>query len=125
MCPRNGKNCLESCSEDDYDDADADGGDNGEEDFVHVNMYGEEIIQSSKLSPVHINFADVHWIKVTKIDEVFDIFDNIGYVQYVLVGGNTAHGKTAVAKVDIVNIIHTEYFIVNGHNLHYVPWGFP
>jgi hypothetical protein len=121
LCPRTGNNCPQSCSDDDYDDADAGGVDNGEEDFVHVNMYGEEIIQTSRLSPVHINFADAQWIKVTKMDEVFDIFDKIGYVQYVLVGGNTAHGKTAIAKVDIAHVIHTGYFIFTGNNLQDVP----
>jgi hypothetical protein len=104
ICPKSGKKCSESCSDNEYDYYD-DGDDNGEEDFVHVNMDGAEIIQPSKLSPIHINLKGVQWIKVTKMTEVFDIFDKIGDVPYVLVGGNTARGKSAIAKVGIVNII--------------------
>jgi hypothetical protein len=68
-------------------------------------MYGEEVIRQSKISPVHIHFEDAQWIKVTTMDTIFEIFDNIGYVQYVLVGGNTAHGKSVFTKVDIANMI--------------------
>ncbi|PNF35793.1 Xanthine dehydrogenase [Cryptotermes secundus] len=91
ICPMSGKKYSGSCSDYDYDDADA-SDDNGEEDFVHVNMDGAEIIQSSKHSSIHINLKDAHWIKVTKMNEVFEIFDKIGYAPYVLVGGNTARG---------------------------------
>jgi hypothetical protein len=109
MCPKSGKKCSGSCSDDDYEDADA-SDDNGEEDFVHVNMDGAEIIQSSKHSPIHINLKGAQWIKVTKMNEIFEIFDKIGYVAYVLIGGNTAHGKSTIANVDIVNIITYRMF---------------
>jgi hypothetical protein len=105
MCPKSGKKCPGSCSDDDYDDYDDAVDDNGEEDFVHVNTDGAEIIQSSKHSPIHINMKDVQWIKVTTMNELFEIFDKIGYVSYVLVGGNTARGKSGIAKIDFVNII--------------------
>jgi hypothetical protein len=109
MCPKSGKKCSGSCSDDDYDDADA-SDDGGEEDFVHVNMDGAEIIQSSKYSPIHINLKDAQWIKVTKMNEIFETFDKIGYVPYVLVGGNTARGKSTIAEVDIINIITYRIF---------------
>jgi hypothetical protein len=102
ICPKSGMTCSWNCHDDDDDDDD--GGDGGcggedsdgsnEEDFVHVNVHGAEISQSQKHFLIHLNFKNAQWIKVTKVDEIFKVFDEVGNVPYVLIGGNTAHGES-------------------------------
>jgi hypothetical protein len=87
--------CSWNCNDDDYDEDDSD--DTTEEDFVHVTMDGAEISQSSKLPCIHLYLENAQWFKVTKMNEIFEIFDKVGNVPYVLVGGNTAHGKSCIS----------------------------
>jgi len=109
ICPKNGKKCSGNCSDSDDGDNDNenDSDDSIEEDFVHVNTNGAEIIQSSVCCPVHLKLESAQWFKVTKMNEIFEIFDKIGNAPYILVGGNTAHGKfkTVHARVVSLNII--------------------
>jgi hypothetical protein len=93
ICPESGNTCSWNCSDCAAADDDSND-DSSEEDFVHVNVNGTEIIQSSKLSSIHLKFTSAQWFKVTEMNEIFNIFDNIGNVPYVLVGGNTARGKS-------------------------------
>ncbi|XP_021929641.1 indole-3-acetaldehyde oxidase-like [Zootermopsis nevadensis] len=87
-CPNSGMTCSWN-SNDDYGEDD---GDDSNEDFVHVNVHGAEIEQSPKLSRIHLNLKNAQWFKVTNTKEIFEIFDKVGNVPYVLVGGNTARG---------------------------------
>jgi len=72
-----------------------------------VNANGAEIIPTSVCCPIHLKLENAQWFKVTRMNEIFEIFDKVGNVPYILVGGNTAHGKfeTMHARVVNVNII--------------------
>ena len=106
ICPKNGKKCSGKCSDSDDGDNDNenDSDDSIEEDFVHVNTNGAEIIQSSLCSPVHLKFENAQWFKVTSMNEIFEIFDKVGNAPYILVGGNTAHGKFKTVHARLVNL---------------------
>nr|CAD7447547.1 unnamed protein product [Timema bartmani] len=43
--------------------------------------------------PVHILLDDAQWYRVSSVDEIFQVFAQIGEEPYQLVAGNTAHGK--------------------------------
>jgi hypothetical protein len=109
ICPKNEKKCSGNCSDNDDGDNDNknDSDDSIEEDFIHVNANGAEIIPTSVCCPIHLKLENAQWFKVTRMNEIFEIFDKVGNVPYILVGGNTAHGKfeTMHARVDNVNII--------------------
>nr|CAD7430764.1 unnamed protein product [Timema monikensis] len=42
--------------------------------------------------PVHILLVDAQWYRVSSVDEIFQVFTQIGEEPYQLVAGNTAHG---------------------------------
>nr|CAD7461029.1 unnamed protein product [Timema tahoe] len=42
--------------------------------------------------PVHILLDDAQWYRVSSVDEIFQVFAQIGEEPYQLVAGNTAHG---------------------------------
>jgi hypothetical protein len=48
------------------------------------------------------------WFKVTKVEEIFEIFDKVGDVSYRIVAGNTGQGKE--------HLIHPYLFIVCLHS---------
>lgn len=110
-CPNSGMTCSWN-SNDDYGEDD---GDDSNEDFVHVNVHGAEIEQSPKLSRIHLNLKNAQWFKVTNTKEIFEIFDKVGNVPYVLVGGNTARGKSQVlcGIIDTVSIITYDRYVFN------------
>jgi hypothetical protein len=82
-----------------------------------VDVNGTEIIQSSACCPIHLKFRSAQWFKVTRMNEIFEIFGKIGDAPYVLVGGNTARGKfhTVRASVISLNIVtyHTNVLLLH------------
>ena len=118
ICPKNGEKCSGKCSDSDDGDNDNenDSDDSFEEDFVYVNTNGAEIIQSSMCCPVHLNLESAQWFKVTRMNEIFEIFDKVGNAPYILVGGNTAHGKFKTVHASVVNLsiitYHTNVFLL-------------
>lgn len=51
------------------------------------------MIIPKEVSSIHLQLKGSQWFKVTKLEEIFDIFDKIGDVPYRLVAGNTGQGK--------------------------------
>jgi hypothetical protein len=105
ICP-NGKKCSGNCSDSDDGDNDNenDSDDSTEEDFIHVNANGAEIIPSSVRCPIHLKLESAQWFKVTSMNEIFEIFDKVGNAPYILVGGNTARGKFKTVHAGVVNL---------------------
>ena len=75
-CPKNGKPCMGQC------------GDNEE----HEECYIKDFVDYSNL-PLHLNLKDAEWYKVSKLQEIFEIFDKIKDTPYRIVAGNTGQGK--------------------------------
>ena len=89
-CKKTGKKCVSDCAHVHGDDEEC-----LEDDFVHVNEDGKEIIQYSKLSAIHLKLdSGAQWFKATQLSDIFEIFDKIGSTTtYMLVAGNTAQGE--------------------------------
>jgi hypothetical protein len=77
ICPKNGKRCS--------------GNYNNHEDYMSCN--GAEIIPRKFVSPIRLQLQGAQWFKVTKVAEIFEIFDRVGDVSYRIVAGNTGQGK--------------------------------
>ncbi|GFG40150.1 hypothetical protein Cfor_02488, partial [Coptotermes formosanus] len=73
ICPKSGKRCSGNCS--------------AHEDYMTCN--GAEIIPRKVVSPIHLQLQGAQWFKVTKVEEIFEIFDKVGDVSYRIVAGNT------------------------------------
>jgi len=58
-----------------------------------MNCNGPEFVPRQFVSPVHLRLQGAQWFKVTKVEEIFEIFDNVGDVSYRIVAGNTGQGK--------------------------------
>jgi hypothetical protein len=77
MCPKSGKRCSGDCSDHE----------------VYMSCNGTEIIPGQGISPIHLQLQGAEWFKVTKVEEIFEIFDKVGDVSYRIVAGNTGQGK--------------------------------
>jgi hypothetical protein len=77
MCPKSGKRCSGDCSDHE----------------VYMRCNGTEIIPGQGISPIHLQLQGAEWFKVTKVEEIFEIFDKVGDVSYRIVAGNTGQGK--------------------------------
>ena len=58
-----------------------------------MSCNGAEIIRRQFVSPIHLQLQGAQWFKVTKVEEIFEIFDKVGDVSYRIVAGNTGQGK--------------------------------
>ena len=89
ICKKTGKLCIDECAY--IHDESEECIDN---DFVHIDKEGKEIVQYSGISPIYLVLNDgSQWYKVTKMIDVFAIFLLIGRSTYILVAGNTAQGN--------------------------------
>lgn len=57
------------------------------------------MIIPKETSSICLQLKGSQWFKVTKIEEIFDIFDKVGDVPYRLVAGNTGQGKQQLLYV--------------------------
>ena len=79
-----------------------------------MNCNGPEIIPGQFVSPIHLQLQGAQWFKVTKVDEIFEIFDKVGDVSYRIVAGNTGQGKEHLIRpylfisLFIFYILHNE-----------------
>jgi hypothetical protein len=67
-------------------------------------MNETEIIQSSARCLMHLKLKNAQWFKVTRMNEIFEIFGKVGNAPYVLVGGNTARGKFQIVHARVVSL---------------------
>jgi len=95
-CPKSGKRCYENC--------------NGHE--VGMNCNGPEIIPRKYVSPIHLQLQGAQWFKVTKLDEIFEIFDKVGDVSYRIVAGNTGQGKEQLIRPYLFISLFTFYVYI-------------
>jgi xanthine dehydrogenase/oxidase len=52
------------------------------------------VAETATTEPLHMFFTeDKEWHKVSTVKDIFTIFENLGSKPYMLVAGNTAHGK--------------------------------
>jgi hypothetical protein len=63
-----------------------------------VNWIGTKAVCDSKYSPIILHMNDSKWFKVMKIEEILNIFKQVGDVSYMLVAGNTAQGTIYITK---------------------------
>lgn len=69
ICPKNGKVCNKPC--------------------------GDKIIDTAEPpSYIFVEIGDEKWFKVYKLADLLEVLNKIGDVKYMLVAGNTAHGKS-------------------------------
>ena len=80
--------------------------------FMSCN--GPEIIPRKFVSPIRLQLQGAQWFKVTKVDEIFEIFDKVGDVSYRIVAGNTGQGEEHLIRpylfisLFIFHILHNE-----------------
>jgi len=58
-----------------------------------MSCNGAEFIPRQFVSPIHLQLQGAQWFKVTKVDEIFEIFDKVGDVSNRIVAGNTGQGE--------------------------------
>jgi hypothetical protein len=78
-----------------------------------MNCNGPEIISRQFVSPIHLQLQGAQWFKVTKLEEIFDIFDKVGDVSYRLVDGNTGQGKEHLSRPYLFISLFTFYILHN------------
>lgn len=88
MCKQTGRKCIGDCAHIHGDNEEC-----LEDDFVHVDEDGVEIVQCSIFSPLHLKLnGGTRWVKVTNLNGIFNIFEQMdNSTTYMLVAGNTAH----------------------------------
>ena len=96
-CPKSGKRCYENC--------------NGHENGMNCN--GPEFIPGQFVSPIHLQLQGAQWFKVTKLEEIFEIFDKVGDVSYRIVAGNTGQGKEQLIRPYLFISLFTSYILHN------------
>ena len=114
MCKKTGKKCIEECAH-----INNDGEECVENDFVHIDKEGNEIVQYSGILSIHLTLNDgSQWYKATNLNDVFAIFLLIGTSTYRLVAGNTAQGEYYVLFYFFYIIYFVFIFIVLYKLLH-------
>jgi len=73
---------------------------------------GVEIIPRQFVSPIHLQLQGAQWFKVTKVDEIFEIFDKVGDVSYRIVAGNTGQGKEHLIRPYLFISLFTFYIYI-------------
>jgi hypothetical protein len=68
---------------------------------------GAEIIPRKVVSPIHLQLQGAQWFKVTKVEEIFEIFDKVGDVSYRIVAGNTGQGKAHLIWPHLFICLHS------------------
>lgn len=80
------------------------------EDLPYKCSQSEKLCCKALNKPSQIVFEDNRlWTSVSTLDDLFDVFDSIGNQQYILIGGNTAHGVYRRPKDITVFIQITNY----------------
>jgi hypothetical protein len=74
---------------------------------------GPEIVSRQFVSPIHLQLQGAQWLKVTKVDEIFEIFDKVGDVSYRIVAGNTGQGKEPLICPYLFISLFTFYILHN------------
>ena len=79
--------------------------------FMSCN--GPEIIPRKFVSPIRLQLQGAQWFKVTKVDEIFEIFDKVGDVSYRIVAGNTGQGEEHLIRPYLFISLFTFYIYIN------------
>jgi len=58
-----------------------------------MSCNGHAINPRQFVSSIHLQLQGAQWFKVTKVDEIFEIFNKVGNASYRIVAGNTGQGK--------------------------------
>jgi hypothetical protein len=77
-----------------------------------MSCNGPEIIPRQSVSPIHLQLQGAQWFKVTKVDEIFDIFDKVGDVSCRIVAGNTGQGKEHLIRPYLFISLFTFYIYI-------------
>jgi len=77
-----------------------------------MNGNGPEIIPRKFVPPIHLQLQGAQWFKVTKVDEIFEIFDKVGDVSYRIVAGNTGQGKEHLVRPYLFISLFTFYVYI-------------
>jgi hypothetical protein len=77
-----------------------------------MSCNGTEIIPRKFVSPIHLQLQGAQWFKVTKVDEIFEIFDKVGDVSYRIVAGNTGQGKEHLIRPYSFSSLFTFYIYI-------------
>ncbi|XP_069693941.1 uncharacterized protein [Periplaneta americana] len=95
-CNKNCKLCPNKCGGHNDSEDECDG------DFVLIN--DSEAIFALQNIPIHIKQNGSEWFKVTSVEDIFDIFEQIGDETYMLIAGNTAKGVYPTTEMPRVYI---------------------
>ena len=86
-----------------------------------MSCNGAEIIRRQFVSPIHLQLQGAQWFKVTKVEEIFEIFDKVGDVSYRIVAGNTGQGKgELICPKSFINLF-TFYIYICIFSFFYLP----
>jgi hypothetical protein len=78
-----------------------------------MNCNGLEINPRQFVSSIHLQLQGAQWFKVTKVNEIFEIFDKVGNVSYRIVAGNTGQGKEHLIRSYLFISLFTFYIVHN------------
>jgi hypothetical protein len=78
-----------------------------------MSCNGPDIVPRQFVSSIHLQLQGAQWFKVTKVDEIFEIFDKVGNVSYRIVAGNTGQGKEHLILPYLFISLFTFYILHN------------
>ena len=77
-----------------------------------MSCNGLEFIPRQFVSPIHLQLQGAQWFKVTKVDEIFEVFDKVGDVSYRIVAGNTGQGEEHLICPYLFTSLFTFYIYI-------------